>query len=133
MEDKRNVDVVQEAYKCFGEGNLPGLLDLFSEDIEWVLPPMTNVPIAGTRRGKEQTMGFFTTLAEMQETESFQPREFIASNGTVVAMGEYRFRVKETGKAFDCRFAHRFSIANGKISGFEEFTDTASIVEAYGS
>src|SRR5262245_40192927 len=98
MNNDRNIGVVQEAYKCFGEWDLPGLLNLFNEDVEWVTPLMENVPQSGTHFGKDGVQDFFTTIGTVQDPEEFLPRHFVASGDSVVAMGNYRFRVKETGK-----------------------------------
>jgi uncharacterized protein len=46
-------------------------------------------------------------------------------------LGHYKWTVRKTGKAVAADFVHIFTIKNGKVSGFQEFTDTATFAEAY--
>jgi ketosteroid isomerase-like protein len=66
-----------------------------------------------------------------QETLEFEPREFIAQGDKVVSLGHYRWRVKTTGREFSSDFAHVFTVRDGKIVSFQEYTDTASAARAY--
>jgi hypothetical protein len=46
------------------------------------------------------------------------------------SLGRTFARVKSTGKKFDSEWAHVFTIKGGKIKRFQEFYDTAAIVDA---
>ena len=59
------------------------------------------------------------------------PREFVAQGDKVVSLGHYRWRVKSTGQEYSSDFAHVFTVSDGKITGFQEYTDTASAARAY--
>jgi hypothetical protein len=41
MSDQANVGVVQQGYEALGRGDIPALLDLMADDVEWTLqgPP----------------------------------------------------------------------------------------------
>jgi len=89
MNEQQNTQVVRQAYACFQAGDIPGLLDLCAEDIEWELDKTEEVPFSGARRGKDAVMEFFSTLDQSQHPLQFEPREFIAQGDKVVALGHY--------------------------------------------
>lgn len=128
----QTLEVVRGAYDSFQHGDIAGVLASCSEDVQWFLPGDPGViPIAGLRDGVSGVARFFATLAETQEAEQFEPREFVVQGEKVIALGEYRWRVKKTGKAFRSDFAHVFTIRDGKIAGFHEFYDTAMARDCY--
>jgi ketosteroid isomerase-like protein len=47
-----------------------------------------------------------------------------------VALGHYR-ATTSIGKAFDADFSMVFTLTNGKVSHFQEFSDSAAINAAY--
>jgi len=131
MDPQENTKLVQQAYQLFKAGNVPALLDMLSDTVEWIFPDLKGVAVAGTRRGKKEVADFYTKLAETQETLSFEPREFVAQGDKVVALGHYSFRVKATGQQFESDWAEVFTIKNGKIAGFQEYANTAAAMVAY--
>ena len=70
-------------------------------------------------------------MARDQEVLEFEPREFIAQGDKVVSLGNYRWRVKDTGREFKSDFVHIFTIRDGKIVRFREHLDTAAAAAAY--
>ncbi len=131
MSEQENIAVVQQAYNNFKIGNMKALLGLLSPDVTWELPEMENVPFAGKRKGREEVGEFFATVEASQESLQFEPTEFVAQGDKVVSLGNYEWRVKANGRTFGGSFAHVFTIRNGSVTGFQEFTDTAVAVKAY--
>ena len=131
MGDQDNVSVVKQAYENFKSGDIEALLGQMSEDVDWRLPETEGVPFAGARRGRAQVAEFFTTLAGAQDTLAFEPREFVAQGDKVVALGQYRWRVKQSGREYGGDWAHVFTVRDGKIAGFHEYMDTAAAADAY--
>ena len=129
-----NTKVIQAAYAAFGRGDIPTLLGYMTDDVQWrpVLGTGRHVPFSGERRGKASVAEFFKTVAETEDFEQFEPREFVAQGNTVVAIGHYRAVTKATGKRFDADFAMVFTLRDGKVATFREFTDSAGINAAFG-
>jgi len=69
---------------------------------------------------------------EHSEPEAFEPLHFVASDDRVLVLGRERFRVKATGLTWACEWAHAFTVRDGKVAGFREYTDTAAMVGAFG-
>jgi ketosteroid isomerase-like protein len=135
MREGENTKVIQEAYTAFGRADLTTLLGFMTEDVAWqpVLGTSSRVPFSGRRTGKAAVAEFFKLVAESEEFQQFEPREFVAQGDTVVAIGHYRAVTKRTGKTFDADFAMVFTLRDGKIAGFREFTDSAGIEAAFSS
>jgi ketosteroid isomerase-like protein len=131
MSEQENTQIVRQAYASFKSGDIEALLGLLSDDIKWQLPETEGVPFAGQRQGREQVAQFFATLADAQEVRQFEPGEFVAQGEKVVALGHYLWRVKSTGREYGGDWAHVFTIRDGKITGFHEYTDTAAAAAAY--
>ena len=131
MSEQENTKLVQKVYDNFKSGEIKSLLNLLSDNIEWQLPEIENVPFSGKLRGREQMGQFFASLVDTQEVQHFDPREFIAQGNKVVALGHYAWRVKATGREFGGDFAHVLTMHNGKVVRFHEYMDTAAAAAAH--
>ena len=131
MSEQENVAVVRRAYENFKGGNIGGILESVTDDVDWRLPEMQGVGFSGARTGRNSVAGFFSNLAEEQDSVSFEPREFVAQGDKVVALGSYRWRVKKNGREYGGDWAHVFTVRDGKIAGFHEFMDSAAATAAY--
>jgi uncharacterized protein len=49
MNEQENTKLVQQVYENFKSGEIKALLNLLSDNIEWQLPEIENVPFAGIR------------------------------------------------------------------------------------
>jgi ketosteroid isomerase-like protein len=132
MRTQSNTALVKEAYAAFGAGDLQKLLGLMTSDITWEFPASSVIPWAGKFTGPGEVARFFGALMEHSEPQAFEPLHFVASDDRVVVLGRERFRVKSSGQAWACEWAHAFTVRDGKISSFREFTDTAAMVAAFG-
>jgi hypothetical protein len=133
MQEAQNTKLVQDAYAAFGRGDIAALLGSFSDDIQW--RPVTgagkHVPFAGEQRGKAGVAEFFRRVADSEDFQVFEPREFVAQGDRVVALGHYRAKVKATGRVFDSDFVMAFTLKNGKVTHFQEFLDSAALNAAF--
>jgi ketosteroid isomerase-like protein len=132
MAEQDNVQTIKEAYAAFERGDLPSILNLLSEDVQWYVPgPESIVPFAGQFQGVGGVSRFFVTLAEAETVEIFEPQEFVAQGDKVVVTGRYRGRIKANGQADDIEFVHIFTVRDGRITNYKQYNDTASTVAAY--
>jgi ketosteroid isomerase-like protein len=131
--ENENIAVVQQAYSAFQRGDIPGLLELVAEDVEWeaVKGVPASVPFAGVRRGRAQVGEFFAIVGREEEFSRFEPREFFAAGDRVVVLGSYEARVRRTGKTFSGEWAMAFTIRAGKIARFTEYADSYGIAAAF--
>lgn len=130
QEVQEATNLVKQTYDAFFRGDIDGLLQHYSDDIDWQVYGPSSIPTAGPHHGKEEVRAFFKKVNDLLETEKFDVQKYVAQGDTVVALGEYTWRSKETGRVLDAHFAHVVTIKNGKINKFREFTDTAAALEA---
>ncbi|HVQ12411.1 MAG TPA: nuclear transport factor 2 family protein [Vicinamibacterales bacterium] len=132
MQETQNTKVVQDAYAAFGRGDVQGILDRLDDGIVWkgVYGAGPHVPTSGERRGKAQVGEFFKQVAQTVNFSRFEPKEFIATGDKVVALGHYT-ATTTIGKKFDSDFAMVFTVRNGRVIEFQEFTDSAAVNAAY--
>ena len=128
MSEQQNLEVVRKGYDAFGRGDIPGLLSLLDPQVSWLTPGPADLPTAGTRQGHQAVGEFFQTLSSVVDIARFEPREFIAQGEKVVVLGDDTARVKATGKTIEFRWAHAFTVRNGKVVAFEEFGDVSALV-----
>ena len=131
MSEQDNLRIVQEGYADFARGDVQTLLGKFADDIEWVIPGSKNNPLAGTYKGRNRVAEFFKLLSDLTEISTFEPREFVAQGDKVVVLGRETGRVKSTGRGFQSDWAMAFTLRNGKIVKFQEYTDTANLEAAF--
>jgi len=128
MTEQQNIDVVKRGYAAFGQGDISGVLSLCADNVEWASPGPSEMPTAGTRRGRDQVAQFFEAVDQVYEVQRFEPKEFIAQGDQVVVLGSDTAKIKATGKVVTEEWAHVFTIRNGKIAAFREYIDTAAVV-----
>jgi ketosteroid isomerase-like protein len=132
MSAEENVQTAKEGYAAFGRGDVPAILELLTDDVEWIEPgPADVLPAAGTYRGKEEVARFFATLGENLDLHRFEPHEFIAQGDHVVVLIHSEGTVKRTGRKVTDHLANVWTFKGGKLARFEVFSDTAAGVAAY--
>jgi uncharacterized protein len=132
MSERENTETVRRLFAAFGSGDIATMMSLLSEDVIWSMPGSPQVvPYAGERRGHAGASDFFQRLGAAVEFERFEPREYVAQNDKVIALGTERGRVRATGKAFDNPWALVFTVRGGLITEFRAYEDTAAVASAF--
>lgn len=134
MTDATNTQMVKDAYAAFLRGDVPAILNMLDDNVQWrgVIGAEGVMKSAGLRQGRSAIGGFFADVASTVAFDSFEPREYVAQNDVVIALGHYTGTSIETGRRFDQDWVMIFRFANGKIVNFQEFTDSAALVRAFG-
>jgi hypothetical protein len=132
MGTQENLQLVKEGYAAYKRGDIPGLLTLMAEDVEWIIPG-PGLPLAGTYRGRDGVANFFQKLVADSDVLDFEPREFVAEGDRVLVVGRERVRVKATNRTVELDWIMSFTLRNGKVAIFREYTDTKALADAYAS
>jgi hypothetical protein len=110
---------VQAVYEAFGRGDIPAILGMLTPDVAWTVEGKAgDYPTFGRRQGPDGALKFFQAVADAEEITAFAPRRFHSTDDTVVVEG-------------DISVTLIFTVRDGKIAGFRELYDTATVVEAY--
>lgn len=131
MSIQQNRQLVMEGYQRFQEKDIEGVLERFSEDVEWVGPELDCAPFAGSFHGKNDVRQFFAKLDASQEATKFEPTAFIAEDDKVVVTGSASWHVKSTGLDYDSEWVHVFTVRDGKVVRFQQYVDTAAAEHAF--
>jgi uncharacterized protein len=131
MNEQANIQVVQQAYDHFRNGNIEGVLGSLASDVVWQTPQVPNVPHGGTYNGVSEVANFFASMNNTEDVQKFEIREFIAQGDRVVALGTYGAKVKATGRSYESNFVHIFTVRNGQMVAFDELFDTAVMSAAF--
>ena len=131
MNSNEILDLVKQAYKFFGEGNIPAFVELLSDDVEWITPGANNVPFAGARKGKEAVFAFFGDVSATTRINRFEPVEFFADGPRVVAIGVIEAETLSTGKKYAHKFFHSWILNGGKVASHYNFLNTYEVAESF--
>jgi uncharacterized protein len=131
MAVQENVQIVKDGYAAFARGDIQGLLALFAEDIEWIVPGEGGFPLAGTYRGHAGVAGLFQKISEMFEISFLETREFVAQGDRVLVVGFDRGRVKATNRTVEGHWIMAFTVRNGKVTNVREYLDTLALARGF--
>ncbi len=120
-------DVVRDFYAKLAAGDAPGALGLMASDIEWIT--MWHYKVEGRGPGPVAE-GLFKPLMAEWTSFSFASTEFIVERESVVSLGTFKGVHGTTGKTSEARYAHVWTVEDGKIARFRQYIDTLAIAEA---
>ncbi len=127
-----NTQLVQDSFKDFTDGNIPALLNNLADNVKWYTPgPKEILPWAGFYDGKEAVAKFFLALDKETTFTKFEANEFIEQGDKVVALGVMEGFSKRTGKTSRSEWSMVFTVKNGLITRFQEYSDTYNSVQAF--
>ena len=123
-------DIVRGFYDALGRGDVPGVLALLRDDLEWT--EAERFPYySGTWRSPQEVLDkLLVPLARDWDGFSATAHDFVAEGDRVVSLGVYSGTSKATGKSMTAPFAHVWTVRDGRIARFDMHTDTAKVLEA---
>lgn len=127
------VHVVQTLLAAFGRGDLPGMLALLSDDVDWGGDKFdADIPTHVNRRGKAEAAKFFEAVAKEQDFARFEPLHFLCDGNEVAVLVREEFTFRRSGKKVDFDAIHHFTIdGNGSISRYRSYYDSARYAAAF--
>jgi uncharacterized protein len=132
MSEQDNVEVVKDLYAAFVKSDIPSILAALSPEarMHHAGSPETVPWGSRTHAGPEEWGRFFSELNETLEPQGFEPEQYIAQGDRVVALGQYRFRVRATGRSFESYWAMAWTFRDGKPIEVRVFEDTEAQANA---
>lgn len=93
------IETIQQIYAAFGRGDVPAILALLADDVEWEYGTFPNpVPWLQPLNGRDQVPKFFEALMSNVEMNAFVPKHILNDGRFVVAVCDAEFTVRATGK-----------------------------------
>jgi ketosteroid isomerase-like protein len=126
-----NKAVVETLYRAFAAGDGATIGTLLSPDLVWIEAeggPYADLnPYMGPAAVFE---GVFGRIGQQWHGFAVTPETILSSGDRVVSLGRYTGTNVATGAVLNAQFAHVFTLADGKVVGFQQYTDTAQWVAA---
>ena len=124
-----NIRHAEELYAAFGRGDIPAVLAMCEPDLQWRQAeghpyqpdgavwtgPQTVLEKLFKRIGSEWD-GFKVTLRAVHDAGDY-----------VVAEGRYTGIYKPSSRSLDAQMCHILHFRSGKLSGFQQYVDTAKL------
>jgi ketosteroid isomerase-like protein len=127
MSDTPQIALIQKLYGAMGDVN--AFLSLLADDAEWDITE--GFPNGGVYQGRDATVrDFFPFLADFDEFYA-KGDEYFESGDHVIVLGHY-FGVTKRGQRVQSRFAHFWTIRDGKVVRLQQTADTLLIAQALG-
>lgn len=121
--------IVKAHYDASARGDLDGMLADLAPDAAWI--EMDGSLCAGTHIGRAAVIeNVFKVIGAEFDQFGFALERLLDAGDDVVAIGGYHGHHRRSGKSFKVRTAHLWTVKDGKISRFEQFTDTRRLAEA---
>jgi ketosteroid isomerase-like protein len=120
------LDIIKQAYEAFGRRDIPAVLELVADEVDWKSVCPANWPHAGLRRNPSEVGAFFSDLDRFEELTMFEPREFIEAGENVTVLGYLESSGRDTKQQYHSDWVHVFTVRNGKITRWRGFANTAA-------
>src|SRR5438045_191001 len=126
-----NVEIIKGLYNSFASGDVPAVLGAMAANISWT--EAEGFPYAGTYIGPNAILeNVFMKYATEWEGFAAVPDKFIDGGDVVVALGNYSGKYIKTGKSTSVPFAHVWTLKDGSIVKFVQYTDTLKMARELG-
>ncbi|MDO0937353.1 nuclear transport factor 2 family protein [Streptomyces sp. DG2A-72] len=124
--------VVDAFFERYASGDLPGLLELFADRVDFRVAGSEHVPWTGTRSTRREVAEFFEIFPKvLTAPQSFTLHALMVDGQHAVVTAESVFGVLATGKTFANAYALHFSVVDGQITRYHMYEDSYAIAEAF--
>ena len=126
-----NKQKIEGLYQAFGKGDVSYIMSALDPEIEWWEAENFIYADKNPYRGPQSVlMGVFGRLMNQWEGFAVSVNEVLDAGDSVVGCGHYTGRYRQTGREVRAQFAHVFTLRDGKVVKFQQYTDTAQFQKA---
>lgn len=131
IEQPSATDVVNGWFSAFSRGDIDQAISLLDREVIWHVDGDPSVTTTGLLCGPEQVREWLTRFPQHFAPRKFAIDRLIEHGGSVLALGYFRHTVLSTGNTVGSDMIIHFSIANGKITRYQIFEDSALLRRAF--
>ena len=114
-------DVINGLYGAFAQGDIPAIVGMVAEDIDWRVPE--NLPHGGDFHGRDGVMRFFQGLGETWDDLELELEALVSDGDRVLAVASLRGRLRSTGEPSGYKSVHAWTVRDGVPVRFAEYVD----------
>jgi uncharacterized protein len=127
----QNSKIAEALYAAMGRGDIPYIIGILDPKVVWNEAENFVYADKSPYIGVDALLtGLFARLGGEWDGFSAVPEQIVDGGDTVVALGRYGGVYKATGVKVNAQFVHVFRFKEGKIAGFQQYTDTAQFKDA---
>jgi ketosteroid isomerase-like protein len=128
-----SVAIVRGAYEAFAKGDVPHVLGVLDDKVEWSEAEHVTYWPGGPFAGRQAVVdGVFARLGQDFDGFRIDIRRIVGCGDTVLVEARYRATCKATGKPLDAQVAHVWDVRGDKIVRFQQYTDTWQFAQVTG-
>lgn len=130
-----NSELLAGLYAAFAQGDVPTVLGAMDPQIHWHEAESNPYMSSGEAWvGPDAVLNeLFVRLAEEWDEFTVEPASYHDAGDVVTVEGRYRGTHGQSGMSMDAQFCHVWTLEDGKIVKFQQYTDTAQLQEAMGA
>lgn len=131
----KNLTTVNSIYQAFAKGNIAGIIEHLSDEVQWEQwadnsAQKAGVPWMKARQGKEGALEFFKVVGEMV-IKDFRVLSIMGNETQVAAEFVIEAEAPATGGWYRDEEMHLWTFdATGKVTRLRHYTDTAKHIAA---
>ena len=128
--------IVQQIYACFGQGDVPGILEKLDDNVRWEewadnSAQKSDVPWMQAQQGKAGAMAFFQCIGTLMQVKDFQVLSIMEGGNQVVAEVTIKADLPSLGNQFQDEELHLWTFNDaGKVTRFRHYLDTHKHIKA---
>jgi uncharacterized protein len=128
-----NVEIVRGVYEALAKGDIPGVLAVLDENVEWHEAEHITFWPGGPFIGPQAVLdGVLARIPQDFEGFTIDVRRIVGFGDTVLAEARYRATARATGKPLDAQVAHVWDFRDGKLVHWQQYSDTWQFAEVTG-
>jgi ketosteroid isomerase-like protein len=125
----QSYEVVKAHYAGSDRKDIAAMMAPITERTIWI--EMAGFPYAGTYVGQAAIIeGVFKRIGAEWDGYDFRLERLVDGGTTVIGIGTYSGTYKKTAKKMSARVVHVWDLEDGKVTRFEQFTDTKLVAQA---
>ena len=125
----KNIEIVKELYRFKKEKDYDSFKKICAPEMEWI--QNKGFPNGGIHRGAEEVIeNVFNSFSNDWEEFRFQADDFIEGKRSVVVLGKYVGVSRKGHKSMSADACHVYTLRDGKVIRFRQYTDTKTIWDA---
>ena len=123
-----DVEKLQEAYEALNRGDIAGTLAVLDAGAEW--HEHSELPEADSYRGRDAIQSFLESFLESWDDFRQEVEDLIAEDGKVLILLHMIGQGKGSGIRVEARYAHLWTMRDGRGVRIDTYTDRAEALEA---
>ena len=114
-------DVINELYGAFARGDIPAIVGMVDEEVQWRVPE--NLPHGGDFHRRDGVGRFFQGLADNWEGLELELDGLVGGGDRVLAVASIQGRLRSTGEQTGYRSVHAWTVRDGVPVRSDEYVD----------